>query len=151
MTTRTLCQFIRRPYPRPVQPISIYAPRDLSPRKFKPASRRLSAFFKPQEQNIVSLLNKRLQQHQDKLKRIEGMSNDKLSVAVQKLQLDQEQVHEVNGQRSKVKQEFTECNSKRNRKHSSANSPLQLRGRAENAKSLWDGLARRNAGPVVRA
>jgi hypothetical protein len=47
--------------------------------------------------------------------------------------LDQEQVHEV---KSKVKQEFTESNSKRNREHSSADSTLQLRERAENGKSL---------------
>jgi hypothetical protein len=63
---------------------------DLSPRKFQQASRRLSAFFKLQEQNIVSLLNKRLQEYQEELKRIERIENAQVNVAVERISLDQE-------------------------------------------------------------
>lgn len=124
------------PTPDTVQCLSIQASGDLSPRKFKPASRRLSAFFKLQEQNIVALLNKRLQEHQDELKRIERMSDDKLSVAVQKVCLDQEQDHDLNGQKNKVKQELTDSNSKENCEHRFSNPPLQMREQAEKAKGL---------------
>lgn len=80
---------------------------DLSPLKSQPASRRLSAFFKLQEQNIVSLLNKRLQQHQNELKRLDRMSNDKPKVAVRKMSLNQEQDQQVN----KLEEEFEERDS----------------------------------------
>jgi hypothetical protein len=124
--------------PDTVQSESIQVSGDLSPCKFKPESRRLSAFFKLQEQNIVSLLNKRLQEHQEELKRIERMSDDKLNVAVLKVHLDQDQEQglDVNGQKNRVKQEYTESNSKMNCEHSFSNPPLQLREQAEKEKVL---------------
>lgn len=119
-----------------VQSVSIQASGDLSPRKFKPASRRLSAFFKLQEQNIVSLLNKRLQEHQDGLKRTERMSNDQVNALVQSLSLDQEQDHEVDRKRNEVELESTANDPAKKCEHDLLNSLLQLRERGDKVKGF---------------
>ncbi len=118
---------------------------DLSPRKFQPASRRLSAFFKLQEQNIVALLNKQLQQHQDDLKRKERMPDEKISTSVQEGSLGPEQLHDADRQENKSKQKFTESNSEENGEHDVSGPSLQLRERSGKAKDLgtdWQGIAR---------
>lgn len=112
--------------------VSIPQSGDLSPRKFQPASRRLSAFFKLQEQNIVSLLNKRLQQHQEELKRVERMSDNILNVAIQRMSSHQEQDRREN----KLEQEFEERDSEKKPERDLSSSSLQLREQGGKAKAL---------------
>jgi len=61
--------------------VSNYPSGVCSSRKSKSTSRRLSAFFKLQEQNIVSTLNKRLQEHQEGLKQMDSLCDDQLNLA----------------------------------------------------------------------
>jgi hypothetical protein len=86
----------------------------------------LSAFFKLQEQNIVSLLNKRLQEHQEELKQIERMCDDQNSAAAQRISLDQEQDHEID-RRDKEKLKLVEIDPARIIEHDLATSLMQSR------------------------
>lgn len=68
-----------------------------SPNKSNTTSRKLSAFIRFQEQNIVPVLNKRLREHQEELKRIERMCQEQIDIASQKKCLHPEESHTLFG------------------------------------------------------